>query len=120
MSKRKQPVALIESVRCPRRKRLADAFPEEDDIFPNGASNTQARSPRSMDQIINAIKQGHTNHRSITGILGTTPVTVAKQIEWEWEQAGIARSGKKWSLRPFAELTDFHHNRLMHGRIIRF
>lgn len=68
------------------------------------AAPSNGRRPRTtitIDQVVTSIRKGATNFRAVAGVLGCSPVTVAKKIEAEGKKAGIYSQGQKASFKLF-------------------
>jgi len=66
------------------------------------AEKPTGRKPRvsiTIDQVVEAIKNGATNYKSIANVLGCSSLTVAKKVEAEGKKAGIKSTGQKASFK---------------------
>jgi hypothetical protein len=55
----------------------------------------KARTSITIAQVVAAIKGGATNYKAVAGVLGCSPITVAKKIEAEGKANGIKSTGQK-------------------------
>lgn len=63
------------------------------------AKTRKARTSVTIQQVVEAIKGGATNYRTIADKLGTSTATVAKKIKSEGKAAGISSVGQKASFK---------------------
>jgi chromosome segregation ATPase len=59
------------------------------------AATRKRRTSVTIAQVVEAIKGGATNYRSVAAKLGTSSATVAKKIKAEGKAAGIGSTGRK-------------------------
>lgn len=59
----------------------------------------KGRTHVSIAQIVDAIKGGATNYRSVASKLGTSTATIAKKIKTEGKASGISSTGQKASFK---------------------
>jgi hypothetical protein len=62
-------------------------------------SGRKPRTSVTIQQVVEAIKGGATNYRTIANKLGTSAATVAKKIKAEGKAAKITSSGQKASFK---------------------
>ncbi|HWL53288.1 MAG TPA: hypothetical protein VNQ90_12695 [Chthoniobacteraceae bacterium] len=65
------------------------------------APQRRSRVSVTIEQVVEAIREGATNYRQIARELGCSPITVAKKVETEGKAAGIRSSGQKGSFKLF-------------------
>ncbi len=66
---------------------------------PAKAIGRKARTSVTIAQVVEAIKGGATNYRSVAAKLGSSSATVAKKIKAEGKAAGISSTGQKASFK---------------------
>lgn len=66
---------------------------------PEKPAGRKPRTSVTIQQVVDAIRTGATNHRAIANKLGTSPATVAKKIQAEGKAAGISSVGQKASFK---------------------
>jgi len=59
----------------------------------------KSRTSVTVQQVVDAIKSGATNYRTVAAKLGASPATVAKKIKMEGKAAGISSVGQKAAFR---------------------
>jgi len=63
----------------------------------------KARTSVTIAQVVEAIKGGATNYRSVAAKLGSSSATVTKKIKAEGKAAGISSTGQKASFKLIAK-----------------
>ena len=66
---------------------------------PEAASTRKPRVSVTIDQIVEAIKGGATNYRSVAAKLGCSAQTVATKVKEDGKKAGIKSTGEKASFK---------------------
>jgi len=69
------------------------------EIVPEKSAGRKARTSVTIQQVVEAIKSGATNYRTVATKLGTSPATVAKKIKTDGKAAGVTSVGQKASFR---------------------
>ena len=69
------------------------------EVAPEKTTTRKARTSVTIQQVVDAIKSGNTNYRTVANKLGTSPATVAKKIKTEGKAAGISSIGQKASFK---------------------
>lgn len=59
----------------------------------------KSRTSVTIQQVVDAIKGGATNYRTVANKLGASPATVAKKIKAEGKAAGVSSVGQKASFK---------------------
>ena len=62
---------------------------------PGKSIGRKARTSVTIAQVVEAIKGGATNYRSVAAKLGSTTATVAKKVKAEGKAAGVSSTGQK-------------------------
>jgi len=63
----------------------------------------KARTSVTIAQVVEAIKGGATNYRSVAAKLGSSSATVTKKIKAEGKAAGISSTGQKAAFKLIAK-----------------
>lgn len=66
-----------------------------------GPSRRRTRVSITIEQVVEAIRDGAANYRQVADRLGCSPITVTKKVEAEGKAAGIRSSGQKGSFKLF-------------------
>jgi len=69
------------------------------EIVPEKPAGRKSRTSVTIQQVVEAIKGGATNYRTVATKLGTSPATVAKKIKTDGKAAGVSSVGQKASFR---------------------